>query len=345
MKFAIHYLNGGEDGAAQLLALPSVHWFKAAALDRDVRRNDIPDDPFSPWTTMGLLRTAQAKGCQIIGRRIEPDVTFSMGAKSPGETLDAYWRGVSVDNLSFDELAGMYPMVTHWESPNEPHVGSLSEMAWYAQFLAGFAQRMHDIGKVAIIGNWSVGYPDYPLWQAYGPALEAVARGWAVLGRHNYGPIDPVNGPHYAYRHQTDAAHFAQLNPAYTSLPVVLTECGLDDIPGICAPYKDTYGDNFDRYWNSYLLPFFNVIEQDSTVLAAAVFTCGNGQADTWERRNIAHDNPAAAISAHPPTVVPVVVTPPPVVVDPPVTEPPIVVVDGAKYRVVKTTLYTLEPM
>ena len=319
-------MSGGDDGASQLLKLP-IKAIKFAQLDADAHNDDIADQPLSPYTTMGLMRMAAAKKLMIVGRRMETyDFLAGLTVDNASAKVDQYLAGEWCASDSFETLAATFPEVTHWESPNEPGVTTADGMIAYAKFLTLFAERLHArTGKIAVLGNWAIGTPDVSLWKHYGPVLEAVKQGIAVLGRHSYGPITGELGPWMGLRHRLDEVEFVKLG--YAKSPLIIGEYGADSIfhdnVEIFKPWRLMFDADFSRYWNEYLRPFTNEFEADDYVLACFPFTCGNGQSANWDNHNYAHDDPAKVIEANPPIYItkveppPVVVTPPPVVTVP----------------------------
>ena len=178
------------------------------------------------------------------------------------------------------------PAVQAWEGPNECIITDLSAMRWYALFLREFARIIiESYKKVPVIGNWSVGNPDYPMWAEYRPALEMVGRyGGAILGRHNYAGPDQTTWPFLLLRHREDNRIFSEMG--FPNLPVLITECGADGVPFGNPPgraWKELYGSDAHLYYGEILAPFDAELRRDAYVLGATVFTSGDG----WERHNI----------------------------------------------------------
>jgi hypothetical protein len=177
------------------------------------------------------------------------------------------------------------PQIDAWESNNEPVISDPVIMRWHAEFLAEFAGLLRlEFNRAAVIGNWSVGNPDYPLWAEYGPALDAARRYRAYLGRHNYAGPDRSTWGYLLLRHREDNARFTAMG--YPDLPVILTECGADAVPFGSPPgrsWRDLYGDDAARYWNEILLPLEQELRADSYVVGGTVFACGYN----WGQHNM----------------------------------------------------------
>jgi len=52
------------------------------------------------------------------------------------------------------------PHVDYWEGYNEPGVGKVSDIEWYAQFEQARVETLASHGLKAVIGCFSVGTPD-----------------------------------------------------------------------------------------------------------------------------------------------------------------------------------------
>lgn len=177
------------------------------------------------------------------------------------------------------------PLIQCWELNNEPVITDPTRMAWFARFLARGAQILRETyNKTAVLGCWSVGNPDFPLWAQYGPALEAARTYGALLGRHAYAGPDQSTWSFLLLRHREDNARFAALG--FPNMPLVITECGADAVPFGTPqgkPWRELYGDDARRYANEILIPFEAELLRDSYVLGATVFTYGFN----WERHTL----------------------------------------------------------
>lgn len=174
------------------------------------------------------------------------------------------------------------PWMQAWESPNEPEWNydwtantKRSAMLWYAAYFAEFARLVNLHGRRAVIGNWSVGNPDFPSWQWYGAALEAVGRYDAILGRHSYGWLTDE----LAFRHRLDEQEFIKLG--FHKTPVAITECGAEEDHGM-MPWRVQYGGDFGAYFDQWIAPFVRGLDADPYVLGATLFTAGTGGEDHW---------------------------------------------------------------
>lgn len=304
VKTGLHYMSEGEDVVMDMLGRVPMVTLKVI-LDIDFLKNP---------GKMAVLNAAKERGIIIVGRRYE-EGGFDENAPSMKAEALRYFNGINTQ--SFEVLAQAFPMVSVWEGPNEPNCDTPARMQRYAEFSNELAYLVSSrTGRRAGIGSWAVGTPSLELWQHWGPALEAVHRGWAFLTRHSYGPLDMW----YALRHRLDNKEFAKLG--YYDLPVLITECGTDRISGaqqFSQPWRVIWGyeDNaIDRYWGEYLKLFENELAKDSYVIGAHLFTAGNGGGQVWNAHDVAHTNLAGAILANPPVPVPPPPPPEPTVVN-----------------------------
>lgn len=168
------------------------------------------------------------------------------------------------------------PHILAWESRNEPVVKTPDEMKWMATHLAEFARVMREEMRLTpVIGAWSVGNPDFSLWQYYTPVLEACRNYLGLLSRHCYGDLNNT----FAFRYRTDQDFFSLAGHA--AMPLVITECGADTtIQGggtFTGGWKKHYINDFNRYFNEWIKPFEIEIRRDGYVLGATLFELGGG--------------------------------------------------------------------
>lgn len=218
----------------------------------------------------------------IIGRIEESEFGI---AERMGNDAAAYARSYFARYLA--KPIHDHPELNAWEGPNEPTANNGEGMAWYANFLYELARLIRAEGKTAVIGNWSVGSPDYPLWQFYARALQAVRDHGAVLGRHSYSGPDKTTWPFLLLRHRADNAIFETMG--YGDSPVVLTETGADSAPFGVPPgeaWRDLFGPGGAmRYADEILVPLEMELRKDDYVIGAALFTFG--PTDWWPRHNV----------------------------------------------------------
>jgi hypothetical protein len=148
------------------------------------------------------------------------------------------------------------------------------------------------MGKRAALGAWSVGTPEFSLWEHYTPVLQACRDYNAVLSRHSYWPLNQW----YALRHRLDELEFQKLG--YINTPVVLSECGADGIGGMGGQWRALWGDDVGEYYSDYLKPFESELQKDCYVLGATLFTVGTGFSPAWQPFDVSGTNLPQIIAA-----------------------------------------------
>ncbi len=142
----------------------------------------------------------------------------------------------------------------------------------YVRFEVARLGLMHHGGYRSVVGNFSVGTPDFPVWETYHPLLHAMAPDdW--LGLHEYwSSRSDLDNPYHVGRWRKV--------PLLAAVPTLITECGRDVVEGQGKPgWQRTasaaeFLDDLRRY-NALL-------ESAPQVGAAFVFTLGNIMG--WEK-------------------------------------------------------------
>lgn len=198
--------------------------------------------------------------------------------KAGGYSLDPVLAAREYAFRWYSPVLPKNPWIGFITTPNEPVVQDAATMKWFAKFLAELIATLRTTYHVtAVVGNWSVGSPDFGLWVHYVPVLEAVIRYGAILGRHSYGPLDKF----YALRHRTDNDIFGVLG--YKNLPVILTEAGWENLSEVGFRAWGNPPRRTKQEYVSYLLALDAELQKDSYCLGASIFTYGIG----WEQHNI----------------------------------------------------------
>lgn len=182
-----------------------------------------------------------------------------------------WWSGPNEQNFERDDREATDPVLAATMQASRERV-----MRWYGEFCWHLARLLAWRGKRAVIGGWAVGNPlkEHNLWPHWTRALQA-CRDWrAILERHEYGLLDGF----HSLRYRWDNARFSELG--YPALPVIISECGGDDVPG-SGPHRAFYG-TAQRFWDELLRPYALALEQDDYVLFACVFTSGQGGGGSW---------------------------------------------------------------
>jgi PKD repeat protein len=186
----------------------------------------------------------------------------------PGQRAQEWW------SRNRDRILGA-PAVDYWEGYNEPGVGELAQVQWYAQFEAARVNVLAENGRKACIGNFSTGTPDVnepAVWPAFYPAIDAAMAHGGILGLHEYGtPMqqhfegDVASGLGWLcgrYRR----VYQGFLVPDSRVLPLAITETGVD---GACPGWQSCYD---EAQYLDQLKWYDGVLRQDAYVLGAAIF-------------------------------------------------------------------------
>ena len=188
-----------------------------------------------------------------------------------GYPSDPQLAAKEYDRRYFQRFVQLNPWLKYLAGPNEPVVDlNVDAMKWCAAFFAELAAIIRvEYGLVPVIGNWSVGAPDFSMWQHYVPTLQALRRYGGYHARHSYGPLDEF----YALRHRADNRIFSALG--FSNVPTLLTEVGWEAVGGQW-PWAAEPRRTEDEYVD-YLATLNAELMRDSYVHGAAVFTHGLG--------------------------------------------------------------------
>ena len=130
----------------------------------------------------------------------------------------------------------MGPTYDYWQGVNEPVIGSKEAMKRYADFEIERTRIMAQHGFRVVVGSFSVGNPELPLWREFVPALEAARRCKGALALHEYAwPTLDHESAWYLLRHRKvydgEPEHnWAGLPRHLKNLPLLITESGLDGL-------------------------------------------------------------------------------------------------------------------
>ena len=267
-----------------------------------------------------------------------------------------------------DRQKGKYaanPLIKIWEGPNEPVFGNANDPAnmraieWYATYEAERLRLLADMGLRGVVGNFATGTPDLPMWTAFLPALEAAEQHNGFLGVHeytspwtwwytgnyserncNWDPNLPGEGDTGWLTLRYRKVYRQSLIPnGVGSVPLVITECGLDKAGNGCPGYTSgAWRSHFDfwrswdgsrdpidywrgperdaeRYYAEQLIWYDRELQKDNFVAGATLFTVGT-LSDQWRSFDISgtkvislladhiravRDAEGAAKAAHPP--------------------------------------------
>lgn len=142
----------------------------------------------------------------------------------------------------------------------------------YCRFEVARMQHLHTVGANAVLGNFSVGTPDFPIWDKYQPMLDAM-RDSDYLGLHEY-------WADWESLHNTYHVRRFQRVPELFGRRIVITECGRDVVEGRGAPGWKRSDMRVDSYM-AELAKLGDLYDGDPQVVGACVFGVGGwGWAD-----------------------------------------------------------------
>ena len=149
----------------------------------------------------------------------------------------------------------------------------------YAEFEVERLTSMHVVGLRSVVGNWSVGCPDFGVWQTYQPVLDAMRKG-DVVGLHEYwvNEADLRDGGHW------HAGRFS-LVPEIQDKQIIITECGRDRVEHI--GHAGWRGHCSAEQFLRELRMYDDLLCQYPNVLGATVYTMGQ-YADQWRDFDVA---------------------------------------------------------
>jgi len=193
--------------------------------------------------------------------------------------------------------------VDFWEGYNEPGIGSVSDMQWYAAFEIARIGLLASIGRNASIGQFSTGTPDVTnaaIINAWLPAVAAVQRHGGVLAVHEYdSPFlwncfsNATNDGWMMGRYRKLYSQY--LAPAGLVVPLIITETGVDDSPcnnspnlggwqAYCGYWQSAgWGSDCEHSYVSQLAWYDGLLRADAWVLGATIFCYGCYGFDSYE--------------------------------------------------------------
>jgi hypothetical protein len=232
-------------------------------------------------------------GTLIVARMHLPQLDLAKLA-DPAGAAKAFTDGL----LSIATEPRRLKAIDAWEAYNEPVPADAAQMQRLAEFEAKRTELLAAVGVRSVIGNFGTGQPDLALWQHFRPALEAAIKNKGYLGLHEYSaptmqfgtPQDPLkwgSDPNQEgwltlrYR----KVYHSYLEPNNLSLPLVITETGIDGMVGNRPGPSGKGWKDFGDYWSglgmqgaaagNYMqqLAWYDAqLQQDKYVLAAAIF-------------------------------------------------------------------------
>ena len=201
-----------------------------------------------------------------------------------------------------------------WEAYNEPVPSDGEQMARLARFEAERTRLLAAAGVRSVIGNFGAGQPDLALWPQFRPAIEAAIKYKGYLGLHEYSaPTMQYGSPQDPLGWGTDPAQTGwltlryrkvyneYLEPNKLTLPLILTEIGIDGLVGNRPGPEGKGWQDFGGYWDqlgmgkdtpgNYMeqLAWYDAnLQQDAYVLGGTIYAAAASQG--WESYEILGD-------------------------------------------------------
>ena len=183
---------------------------------------------------------------------------------------------------------------SYWQGINEPIIASAEAMKRLAEFDAERVRILSREGFRAVVGTFSVGTPELYYWNYFVPALEAARQYHGALALHQYAwPTLDENSTWLALRHRKvyegDPEHLWEGLPEHLkSLPLLITECGLDGLIEPGPPprgWRTLYAQAPLEYLRQ--LSWYDAeLQKDPYVMGAAIYCCGVAD-KTWHSYDI----------------------------------------------------------
>ena len=264
-------------------------------------------------------------GCTIIGRVYSNFTAESQRGEDPASAAD---RFVSSQREKYE----LNPKIRVWCGHNEPVWSNATDMAWYSAFESARVRQMASLGLRCVIGNFSTGNPDLPLWDAFLPAIRVTLSNSGMLGVHEYSsPWMWWMTGRYQLDPNADAGNVGWTTLRYRqvirdylkpvgleTIPIVITECGLDRVgkvrPGMSSGNWRTnaawwnaqnssdgpipFDPDGEKYYAEQLKWYDRELQKDASVLGAVIFTIGS-YGLPWSEYDIDGTNVIKYLSEH----------------------------------------------
>lgn len=204
----------------------------------------------------------------------------------PGTSATNFWTTIlqpPLNSLSASDRA----LIDYLEGPNEgdstPTWGSLSDAQWFTRFWTNLAPLIAAAGFKPCIGSIAVGNPPGDAGQiqafiaAFVPALrqaKALGGAWSYHAYTLNYTTDTNVEYYYSLRYRQYYSQFASQYPDLASMPLILTEGGVDQNGTSSTSGWQARGSAAD--YERWLNWFDRQIGQDSYVLGCTLFEIGN---------------------------------------------------------------------
>ncbi|HEX6972524.1 MAG TPA: hypothetical protein VF234_09920 [Limnochordia bacterium] len=220
----------------------------------------------------------------VVVLRIYTTLRYERGADPVAAAEDFWERGLA------PEIAALPPsdrrLIDYLEGPNEseayPAWESVADAAWYGRFWARLADIMAEHGFRPCVGSIPVGNPPGTLdeirakLEAFVPALERAKAHGGAWSYHAYTPdfsTDLAQENWYSVRYRLFYDFLAARHPDLASLPLILTEGGVDHGGDPLADGWQARGTA--AAYQRWLRWFDGQLQQDPYVLGVTLFQIG----------------------------------------------------------------------
>lgn len=208
-----------------------------------------------------------------------------------------------------------------WEAYNEPVAANADEMRRLGEFEAERTRLLAERGLRSVVGNFGTGQPALELWEQFLPAVQAVKDHDGWLGLHEYSAptiyflttradqgrypgVGPGDTGWLTLRYRQ--VYNQLLNPRGLTVPLIMTECGVDGLVTNRPGPLDAKGwQDFKQYWaeNGYgmwgpgayveqLVWYDEAMRQNDYVVGGCIYVLAGSQG--WESYDIL--GPAASV-------------------------------------------------
>ncbi len=230
--------------------------------------------------------------------RIYSPKTYTLSDDATASAGD-FWTNILQHGLSYLAPADR-ALIDYLEGPNEgqtPTLGypnataqqALQASQWFNQFWTNLTPRMVAAGYKPCPGSIAVGNPGgsqaeaQSYLAAFVPALRQAKAAGGAWSYHAYTigyTTDPAVEYWYSLRYRQFYSYFASAFPDLNTMPMLLTEGGVDDTGNGAASGWQARGSASDyQHWLNW---FDQQLQQDSYVLGCTLFEVGNPEAWGW---------------------------------------------------------------
>jgi len=270
-KLSLHLLGGNYTAGAKLVVAERPRLLKIFDLGADMR------------VAMKDFKGRNPNGVLVL--RLWTPVRYP-ATDNPESSAERYWIDWIWPRLTAIS-ASERKLIDYVEGPNEgdntPTWGSDDEVRWFARFWVRLATLMKANGIRPCVGSVPVGNPGSfeTRWPLFMPALQAAQNAKGAWSYHAYTLEYSTNvgvENWYSLRYRQLVAQIRPLNPGLSTLPLILSEGGVDQSGnGATSGWQARGTANQYKQWLSW---FDTEIRKDSYVIGVTLFQ--SGDANLW---------------------------------------------------------------